>query len=395
MGLILVSSLTLAQNNERLDSKSKELESLREGITKLEAELKVLKSEESESQIIIKKIDHQKHIVDRYLKKIVKEEKNLETRIVKEESEIEIIYKKIDILRESYSKYIRWEYMYGRKSKLSLLLSSESINQAMIRMKHMEYITSHNSRVLEQLKTSLTKAENITRELKSKKERKNTLIRRKNGEIGRLNNRISEKKVYLSKLKDDTRSVETEIDEKRKAEVLIKDLINKLIAEERNRQKKIREDRLKGKEVSERESFDFAKMKKFSNLKGKMGWPVRKGKVIRKFGKNKNIELNTVTINYGIDISTRKDSPVRNVAEGVVSTIKWIPGYGSVIIVTHPDNYRTVYGHVDNIEVEEGKKLEAGEVLGKVNESLEGSIFHFEIWNDRNYQDPEIWLAKK
>ena len=126
-----------------------------------------------------------------------------------------------------------------------------------------------------------------------------------------------------------------------------------------------------------------------------MNWPVRDGKVIRKFGKNKNSRLNTVTMNYGVDIRTNYQSDIFAVAEGVVSAIEWIPGFGSVVIITHKDNYRTVYGHIKDISVSEGDKINGGDVIGKVNESLEGNIIHFEIWNNRDNQNPEYWLAKK
>jgi len=34
-------------------------------------------------------------------------------------------------------------------------------------------------------------------------------------------------------------------------------------------------------------------------------------------------------------------------------------------------------------------------LIGQVNDTLEGSILHFEIWNERNYQNPQEWLVKK
>ena len=126
-----------------------------------------------------------------------------------------------------------------------------------------------------------------------------------------------------------------------------------------------------------------------------MGWPVREGRIVRKFGENKNERLNTVTLNYGIDIGVNASQNVLVVAEGIVSAIDWIPGYGSIVIVTHRDDYRTVYGHVTGISVKEGQRINAGTTIGRVNESLEGNIVHFEIWNERNYQNPEIWLSRR
>ncbi len=107
------------------------------------------------------------------------------------------------------------------------------------------------------------------------------------------------------------------------------------------------------------------------------------------------IRLKLSHLNYGIDFEARGEKAVYAVAEGIVSAIEWIPGYGSVVIITHRDNFRTVYGHLSDINVLENNKVIAGDLIGKVNESLEGSILHFEIWNERNYQNPQEWLVKK
>jgi murein DD-endopeptidase MepM/ murein hydrolase activator NlpD len=133
----------------------------------------------------------------------------------------------------------------------------------------------------------------------------------------------------------------------------------------------------------------------FADLKGKMTWPMHKGKILRKFGENKHKSLNTVTLNYGVDIKADKDKNVRNVGEGVVAAIDWLPGYGNVIIVSHKNEYRTVYGHVSEIFVSEGDKVKAGSVIAIVDEGIDGFVLHFEIWKGRDKQNPELWLAKK
>ena len=96
-----------------------------------------------------------------------------------------------------------------------------------------------------------------------------------------------------------------------------------------------------------------------------------------------------------MDISSKKDPNVRCVAEGIVSAIDWLPGYGSVIIVSHKGDYRTVYGHLAEIYVEEGDRIVTGKVIAKIGESVDGKLLHFEIWNSRNNQNPEEWLAIK
>lgn len=100
-------------------------------------------------------------------------------------------------------------------------------------------------------------------------------------------------------------------------------------------------------------------------------------------------------LNYGIDIAAGKDLNVKTVSDGVVSAIDWIPGYGSVIIVTHRGDYRTVYSHLSEIYVNEGDKVKTGNIIAKVGDSVEGQVLHFEIWNSRQNQNPETWLTKR
>jgi murein DD-endopeptidase MepM/ murein hydrolase activator NlpD len=116
--------------------------------------------------------------------------------------------------------------------------------------------------------------------------------------------------------------------------------------------------------------------------------------VVRKFGESLNPKLKTLTVNYGIDIRASGDMSVKCVAEGVVSAVEWLPGYGTVLIISHKGNYRTVYGHLSDVFVKEGDKVNTGGMIAKVGESLEGNILHFEVWNGRQNVNPEIWLRK-
>ena len=165
-----------------------------------------------------------------------------------------------------------------------------------------------------------------------------------------------------------------------------------MIEKERERKSRLRTENLSSKQPVRDYTYD--NFEDFSSLKGQLSWPVKQGKIVRKFGENKNAKLKTVTLNYGIDVDVKKETDVHAVAEGIVSAIDWLPGYGSVVIVTHKDEYRTVYGHITDLNVNEGDKIKAGTVIGKVNDSLEGTILHFEIWSGRNYQNPETWLAR-
>ena len=83
------------------------------------------------------------------------------------------------------------------------------------------------------------------------------------------------------------------------------------------------------------------------------------------------------------------------VADGEVSTIWWLPSFGNLVIMNHQNGYRTVYAHLSEIAVNEGDRIRQGEQIGKSGEALAGPLLHFEIWKDREKQDPLQWLAPR
>ncbi|MBI2419264.1 MAG: peptidoglycan DD-metalloendopeptidase family protein, partial [Ignavibacteriales bacterium] len=128
--------------------------------------------------------------------------------------------------------------------------------------------------------------------------------------------------------------------------------------------------------------------------RGKLLSPVRSGSIVRRYGQSTNAVLKTVTINYGIDIKASGDNTVRSAGDGEVSAIDWIPGYGTVVIISHGKDLRTVYGRVTEVLVREGQRVSSGAGIGSISESLEGDILHFEVWNERKSQNPESWIGR-
>jgi len=393
--LILFSTLGLGQIKEKIDTKNNELENLRLKINSLEKELSKLTVKEKSNLKVLKKIDRQKLLLSKSIKTLEKEEKIKEEKIKELSAKITKLQKRVNKLQKRYSEYITWLYKQGETSTLKYLINSESFHQALLRYKYLGYVHKANKKVVDELKT-LKKTMYLTiNDLSEEVKEKEKIIFTKAKEKKILEHKRIVKKRVLTKLKKNKHSVVKEISEKRKAEIRIKNMIADLIERERKAEIVRREKKLKGEIEEYVPKFNYNSFENFADLKGKLSWPVRKSKIERGFGENKNKKTKTVTLNYGVDLKTTNNTDVYAVAEGVVSAIEWIAGYGSVMIITHRNNYRTVYGHLTDINVLEGNKVKAGDIIGKVNSSLEGNILHFEIWNERNYKNPEKWLAKK
>lgn len=393
--LVFFPLLINGQFQEQITSKSGELDELRREISQLENELSKLSLEEKNNLSVLKKIDKQNLLLGQSIKKLENEERTKERKIVGLEKEISKLQKKIKQLQDQYSAYLVWLYKQGDNSTLKYIFDAESVNQAIIRSKHLEYVHRSNEQTVADLKNVRLNLKSAIVKLEEEIEAKAAIIKQKADEQNKLLERRVERKSILKNLKKDKDIAVSEIDEKRKIEISIKQIIANLIEKERERERRLRTEKLKGNIENYENYFNYSSFENFAELKGSLNWPIKSGKVGRGFGENKNDKTKTITLNYGIDFIARDDKDVYAVAEGIVSAIEWIPGYGSVVIITHRDNFRTVYGHLSDINVLENNKVVAGDLIGKVNESLEGNILHFEIWNERNYQNPQEWLVKK
>lgn len=392
-------SLLYGQTADAIRLKNQELDKIKKDISALENDLQTKSKKERESLKALENINQQNLLLNRLVNNLLGEEKEKGEAIEQIEGEIAKVENRSSELKEKYAQYIVWLYKNRGLSMWRFILDSDSFNQAIKRYRYLRYISEQNKKILNQLGESKFQLGQLRNKLENERSEKERLAKLKMNEQENLRKKESEKKELLTLLKRDQKLITEEIGLKRRAENVIKSMIAKLIEVDRERRAKIHEKKAADKNSlaykKNIQLFDYSAFENFGQLRGRLGWPIKEGKIVRVFGENKNERLNTVTLNYGIDIAVKGEQNVLSVAEGIVSAIDWIPGYGSIVIITHRDEFRTVYGHVSDINVKEGERVKGGNPIGKVNESLEGKILHFEIWNERNYQNPEVWLARK
>lgn len=398
-------SFTFPQQ-KKIDEKKNELSEIKKQINDLELQVGQKSRKEKDTYSTLQNYNQQNFLLNKLINKLKQEENQKEKEIRKSKNEITSLEKEIKSLKENYSKYVVSIYKYGTPEELEMLVNSDSFQQALLRFKYLQKFTERREADLENLKENIKKLNNLKARLERERNEKQQLAEEKEAEEKDLSVKMDESKKILLAIKHDKAELKNEINAKKGAEDKIKNLIAKLIEEEkRKREENERLAKAGANKVETNESItnessydvDLStnNFSSFSALKGKLNWPVRKADIVRNFGENRNRKLNTVTLNYGIDMKVYNDMNVKAVADGVVSAIDWIPGYGSVVIVTHKGDYRTVYSHLGDIFVNEGDKLKTGSLIGKVGESLEGNILHFEIWNSRDHQNPAVWLAGK
>jgi septal ring factor EnvC (AmiA/AmiB activator) len=381
-----------AQSSKQIEKENSRLTNLRNQIDKIEADIKKNEKREKISVSVMNDIDRKILLVNNYINELKREVVKSGRRIKALSSKSEKNEREIKKLQENFSKLVIWYYKFGERNELDLLLNASTMSDAMSKLKYLKIISDETKKTITDLRDKRKKLNDAKLKLVSEKKSLKKLLSAKKKEMKSLVNSKTKKKRLIAKLRKNKNSLLDELKNKRLAEDKIRDKIAELIRLENERLAKKKNTK---EELEEFASYDLSGFENFSELRGRLNWPVGTGKISRKFGKQRNAKLKTVTLNYGIDIKTKSNAFVRAVAGGVVSVIDWIPGYGSVLILTHKNGYRTVYGHLTDIQVTQGDKVNSRVILGRVNESLEGNIIHFEIWKERQYQNPEKWLVRK
>ncbi|MBN1574748.1 MAG: peptidoglycan DD-metalloendopeptidase family protein [Deltaproteobacteria bacterium] len=121
--------------------------------------------------------------------------------------------------------------------------------------------------------------------------------------------------------------------------------------------------------------------------KGYFGWPTD-GLVYSLFG------VRWGRMHKGIDISGHSGTPIVAPREGKVSFAGWKGGYGNTVIIEHPDNFKTLYGHLNAIKVKAGDTVKLGDVIGLMGSTGKstGPHLHFEVHKDGVARNPLFFL---
>jgi septal ring factor EnvC (AmiA/AmiB activator) len=129
------------------------------------------------------------------------------------------------------------------------------------------------------------------------------------------------------------------------------------------------------------------------SVQGVLAWPVQ-GKVLERFGRQRNPKFATFTVNNGLKIEAVPGAQVRAVFQGTVLFSQWFKGYGNLIILDHGNRVFTLYGNLKAPAVAVGDRIATGQPIAGVGESEDASSGHlyFEVRQDNKPEDPQKWL---
>jgi len=124
------------------------------------------------------------------------------------------------------------------------------------------------------------------------------------------------------------------------------------------------------------------------------------GRLTSKFGMRLHPIAKEWRAHDGIDIAAAKGTDIQNVMDGKVTFAGIKGGYGKTVIVTHDDGRESLYAHCDQIFVQAGDALKAGDKIAEVGSTgvSTGNHLHFEIRENGKSVDPLVhfpWLFEE
>ena len=372
--------------SEELRYQNDAINKMKKEIEELSSKLRKANINETTTSKRITNLDEELALVNKLIQSLKKEENSNRTKVNNLKGRIKTKEDELELLRGRYEQRIRNTYLKGRVSDLEKVLSSTSWRQAVYRTQYLKIISSIEQTMTKEIEGILLTINKDKLKLESLLRQSISLKRDKQKQMTSLRKMRIRREKELNRIRQDKSALANYMQEKSAGVRQLESIIKKVLEDKARSE---REERI-------RQQQQALKTKEFNLLKGQLPWPTE-GRVILKFGKQWNPRLKTTTDNPGIDIKGQPGSPIRSTMSGVVTTITYIRGYGTTVIIDHGGGFYTVYSHVTNIQTQVDSEVRSGDVIAYMGDSgsVNGSKLHFEVWGKGQKLDPEKWLIKK
>ena len=338
------------------------------------------KSTENKLNLIGQDIRTRKKLINSINQEIIALDQE-QTRLQGERTRLEA---ELDSLKQDYAHLVQLtHYADLQQSPLLFLLSAQDFNQLFRRVRYMREFAQYRQEQVARIEGVKADIQIQSELIQDNRKEKDSALKTQQRERDQLAANEKKQKTMLKNLKAKEKE---------------------LIAKQRQQQKKIDElnkqiERAIAKQVDRKQQLTKEQeliAGGFAANKGRLPWPVAKGFISGHYGKHQHPVYENVTINNkGVYIQTPAGSDARAVYEGEVTTCM-VMGSTYAIIIQH-GNYRTVYTGIQSPSVKPGDKVQAKQTIGRIASNPDDdnkTELQFQVWQDRELQNPELWLAQ-
>ena len=372
-----------------LETTSRLLEENKQTTTASLSRLNLLNEQISDRQLLISQINRELRYID--------------NEITTTRQEIEKRQLQLESLKKEYAELIyRTHLRSNSHDRLMFILSAQTLGQSYRRLRYLREFSSFRKAQGREIESMTVELNNQLSSLEKRRVDRRLALQRRETESTRLAQEKSSQQIVISDLRKQEGDLRNRLRTQQQQADNLNNRIARLIAEEeeRARERARREAQQRG--VAAPREIPLTREEQliagnFERNRGKLPWPVERGIIIGKFGRQPHPALPHVTVdNKGIYIQTVAGADARSVFEGVVTQRFSVPGNNNAVIIRH-GNYRTVYSNLTDIYVRVGDKVTAKQRIGRVFTDPEDgnkTTLYFMVWKERDLLNPELWITR-
>jgi len=417
--LLLNTQTLVAQGGQSKDELEKKQKQIQQEIEELRQAQNDIKKNKKASLSDLKLVQAKLRKRTAAIENINDQMQLLDNDIFQNNREIYRLRKELDTLRVQYGKTV--EYAYKNRSNydmLNFIFSSAGFNDA---VKRIAYLKSYRN-YREQQVANIVRTQNLlqtkTANLSENKKQKSNILIEQTKQRQVLEDERKEKDEVVAKLKSREKEIDRDLAVKKKTERDLKNaigaILRRIAAEEEAKARALAKAnaaaaKTNNTTVAKTANSDNAKKRapnvyenspeavklseNFESNRGKLPWPVDKGKITEQFGRQFDQDLKIWTDNIGIAIGTPVGQSVKAVFGGKVASVNDIGGNWAVTI--RHGKYLTTYNNLSSVNVSKGDDVSTGQLLGKAGENSDGNgEINFIVNNGPQFVNPEGWLHK-
>lgn len=423
LGLFCMPSM--AQSTRKIRELEKQHAELQKQISQSESLLqstkKDVKSQLSNLTLLSGQIDERK----KYIATIENDVNVIQREVDRLQVELNTLKKELADKKDNYEQSVK--YLYHNRSiqeKLMFIFSADNLNQMYRRMRYVRQYADYQRMQGLEVERKQRQVRDKQKVLVASREAKRKLLEAGQAEKVKLEAQEKERKGLLASLQKKQRTIQGEINQKRRSADKLNAQIDKLIAIEIEKARKRAEEEARRKATAENgrnkkegtnsktpakgqnipsskmgefkiDSEDRRLSSVFEQNKGKLPIPITGAyMIVGHYGKYQVDGLRNVRLdNKGVDIRGKQGAQARAIFNGEVSAIFQYNGLSNVLI--RHGSYISVYCNLQSVLVRKGSKVNTRDVIGQVHTDKEGNaILHFQLRKETAKLNPEIWLQR-
>ncbi len=359
-----------SQVENLLEQEKGELEALRKKIEKQDRELSRIGKEETRILKTLRHLEDRKKLRERELQIYQYNIQVNERRVGEAKEAIARHKKRLEQYKLVLKDRLRQIYKNGDMYLVKILFSSETFNQLLTRLKYMENVMAYDAVIFQDYMEQMEKLQAETEKL----EKSQISLVRYEEEALEKKRQLEEEAAYKSQFLKNVKTKKIYALQTRKELIKASEGLNELIG------------RLEEKLI-------LKQGLSLEDMKGRLQYPVQ-GKKLNRFGKKWDDRFDTYIVYNGVNLGVKAGTRVKAIFYGKVLYTGFLEGYGNLVILGHGNNYHSLYGHLDSIQVKKGQVVEEGKVIGLSGNtgSLVGDALYFELRHKGKPIKPSPWF---